>query len=86
MATTAATSASRTGAERGAALVASCGWPREQKPERRWQPDGEPRRARKHEGMANDILVVLVDHSVFKAVPVEARAAKQLYDTRGMWR
>lgn len=38
------------------------------------------------EGLANDILVVLVDHSVFKAVPAEARAGKQLYDTRGMWR
>ncbi|WP_242414304.1 UDP-N-acetyl-D-mannosamine dehydrogenase [Sphingomonas panni] len=37
-------------------------------------------------GLANDILVVLVDHSVFKAVPAEARAGKQLYDTRGMWR
>jgi len=38
------------------------------------------------EGLANDILVVLVDHSVFKTVPVEARAGRQLYDTRGMWR
>ena len=38
------------------------------------------------EGLANDILVVLVDHSVFKAVPAEARAGRQLYDTRGMWR
>ncbi|MFD1035567.1 UDP-N-acetyl-D-mannosamine dehydrogenase [Sphingomonas hankookensis] len=38
------------------------------------------------EGLANDILVVLVDHSAFKAVSVEARAGKQLYDTRGMWR
>lgn len=38
------------------------------------------------DGLANDILVVLVDHSVFKAVPAEARAGKQLYDTRGMWR
>ncbi|KQM64105.1 UDP-N-acetyl-D-mannosaminuronic acid dehydrogenase [Sphingomonas sp. Leaf16] len=38
------------------------------------------------EGLSNDILVVLVDHSVFKTVPVEARADKQLYDTRGMWR
>lgn len=38
------------------------------------------------QGLANDILVVLVDHSAFKAVPAEARAGKQLYDTRGMWR
>ncbi|MEH3041587.1 MAG: UDP-N-acetyl-D-mannosamine dehydrogenase [Sphingomonas paucimobilis] len=38
------------------------------------------------EGLANDVLVVLVDHSVFKTVPVEARAGRQLYDTRGMWR
>ena len=38
------------------------------------------------EGLANDILVVLVDHSVFKTVPVEARADKRVYDTRGMWR
>ncbi|MGN5374811.1 UDP-N-acetyl-D-mannosamine dehydrogenase [Sphingomonas hankookensis] len=37
-------------------------------------------------GLANDILVVLVDHSVFRGVPVDARAGKQVYDTRGMWR
>ncbi len=38
------------------------------------------------DGLANDILIVLVDHSVFKTVSPEARAGKQLYDTRGMWR
>ena len=38
------------------------------------------------EGLANEILVVLVDHSAFKTVPAEARAGRQLYDTRGMWR
>lgn len=38
------------------------------------------------DGLANDILVVLVDHGMFKRVPAEARAGKQIYDTRGMWR
>jgi UDP-N-acetyl-D-mannosaminuronic acid dehydrogenase len=38
------------------------------------------------DGLANDILVVLVDHSVFKRVPADARVGKQVYDTRGMWR
>lgn len=38
------------------------------------------------DGLANAIQVVLVDHSVFKRVPAEARAGKQIYDTRGMWR
>ncbi|MEP9401811.1 UDP-N-acetyl-D-mannosamine dehydrogenase [Sphingomonas sp. VNH70] len=37
-------------------------------------------------GLADDILVVLVDHSAFRSVPVSARAGKQVYDTRGMWR
>lgn len=32
------------------------------------------------------IVVVLVDHDVFKAVPPSARAGKAVYDTRGMWR
>lgn len=31
------------------------------------------------------ILVVLVDHDVFKAVPVEERSAAIVYDTRGIW-
>ena len=38
------------------------------------------------DGLANDILVVLVDHGAFKRVPTQARAGKQVYDTRGMWR
>ncbi len=38
------------------------------------------------DGLTNDILVVLVDHSVFRTVPAEARTDKQVYDTRGMWR
>ncbi len=38
------------------------------------------------DGLANDILVVLVDHGVFKRVPAEVRVGKQVYDTRGMWR
>ena len=32
-----------------------------------------------------DILVVLVDHKAFKAIPPEAHAAKTVIDTRGMW-
>ncbi len=31
------------------------------------------------------ILVVLVDHDVFKAVPFEERARALVYDTRGIW-
>ncbi len=31
------------------------------------------------------ILVVLVDHDVFRSVPLEERAAKRVYDTRGIW-
>ncbi|UZK69495.1 UDP-N-acetyl-D-mannosamine dehydrogenase [Sphingomonas sp. S1-29] len=31
------------------------------------------------------IFVVLVDHDVFKSVPLEERAAKRVYDTRGIW-
>lgn len=38
------------------------------------------------DGLANDILVVLVDHGVFRRVPADARSGKQVYDTRGMWR
>lgn len=32
------------------------------------------------------ILIVLVDHDAFKAVPLERRADKIVYDTRGIWR
>ena len=32
-----------------------------------------------------DILLVLVDHDVFRAVPLAERAAKHVYDTRGIW-
>jgi len=32
-----------------------------------------------------DIFLVLVDHDVFKSVPVEERADKAVYDSRGMW-
>lgn len=33
-----------------------------------------------------DILIVLVDHDQFKHIPLERRASKQVYDTRGIWR
>jgi UDP-N-acetyl-D-mannosaminuronic acid dehydrogenase len=32
-----------------------------------------------------DILIVLVDHDQFKAVPLAERANKLVYDTRGIW-
>ncbi|MBS0481851.1 MAG: UDP-N-acetyl-D-mannosamine dehydrogenase [Proteobacteria bacterium] len=32
-----------------------------------------------------DVLIVLVDHDQFKAVPLAERAAKAVYDTRGIW-
>jgi UDP-N-acetyl-D-mannosaminuronic acid dehydrogenase len=32
-----------------------------------------------------DVLLVLVDHDVFKAVPLAERSAKVVYDTRGIW-
>jgi len=32
-----------------------------------------------------EILVVLVDHDVFKSVPLEERSGKIVYDTRGLW-
>ncbi len=32
-----------------------------------------------------DILVVLVDHDIFKVVPLAERAGKIVYDTRGIW-
>ncbi|MBK5264081.1 MAG: UDP-N-acetyl-D-mannosamine dehydrogenase [Alphaproteobacteria bacterium] len=31
------------------------------------------------------LFIVLVDHDVFKSVPLEERADKQVYDTRGIW-
>lgn len=33
----------------------------------------------------SDVLIVLVDHDQFKAVPLAERADKQVYDTRGIW-
>jgi UDP-N-acetyl-D-mannosaminuronic acid dehydrogenase len=32
-----------------------------------------------------DILIVLVDHDVFRVVPLAERAGKLVYDTRGIW-
>lgn len=32
-----------------------------------------------------EILIVLVDHDVFKSVPLEERLDKIVYDTRGLW-
>jgi UDP-N-acetyl-D-mannosaminuronic acid dehydrogenase len=32
-----------------------------------------------------DILIVLVDHDVFRVVPLAERSAKLVYDTRGIW-
>jgi UDP-N-acetyl-D-mannosaminuronic acid dehydrogenase len=31
------------------------------------------------------VLIVLVDHDAFRRVPLEARAGKLVYDTRGIW-
>jgi UDP-N-acetyl-D-mannosaminuronic acid dehydrogenase len=31
------------------------------------------------------VLIVLVDHDIFKAVPVEERSGRVVYDTRGIW-
>lgn len=31
------------------------------------------------------IMIVLVDHAAFKAIPLAERAGKAVYDTRGMW-
>lgn len=33
----------------------------------------------------NDLLVVLVDHDVFRSVPLDERINKTVYDTRGIW-
>ncbi len=32
-----------------------------------------------------DTLIVLVDHDVFRSIPLEERAGKRVYDTRGIW-
>jgi UDP-N-acetyl-D-mannosaminuronic acid dehydrogenase len=32
-----------------------------------------------------DILIVLVDHDLFRVVPLAERASKLVYDTRGIW-
>lgn len=32
-----------------------------------------------------DILIVLVDHDVFRSIPLEEREGKIVYDTRGLW-
>ena len=31
------------------------------------------------------VMVVLVDHDIFKSVPLDERAGKTVYDTRGIW-
>src|SRR3546814_6628246 len=32
-----------------------------------------------------DLLIVLVDHDLFKSIPIEERGDKIVYDTRGLW-
>jgi UDP-N-acetyl-D-mannosaminuronic acid dehydrogenase len=32
-----------------------------------------------------DVIIVLVDHDVFKSVPLPERCQKSVYDTRGIW-
>src|SRR3546814_11693331 len=32
-----------------------------------------------------DLLIVLVDHDLFKSIPIEERGDKLVYDTRGLW-
>ena len=32
-----------------------------------------------------DVMIVLVDHDVFKSVPLAERSEKHVYDTRGIW-
>jgi UDP-N-acetyl-D-mannosaminuronic acid dehydrogenase len=32
-----------------------------------------------------EILIVLVDHDMFKSIPLDERAGKLVYDTRGLW-
>jgi UDP-N-acetyl-D-mannosaminuronic acid dehydrogenase len=31
------------------------------------------------------IMIVLVDHELFKSIPLDERAGKHVYDTRGIW-
>lgn len=31
------------------------------------------------------IFIVLVDHDLFKSVPLDERSGKLVYDTRGIW-
>ena len=31
------------------------------------------------------VLIILVDHDEFRAVPLARRAGKKIYDTRGIW-
>ena len=31
------------------------------------------------------MLIVLVDHDLFRSVPLAERAGKAVYDTRGIW-
>ena len=33
-----------------------------------------------------NVFIVLVDHDIFKSVPLDERAGKTIYDTRGIWR
>jgi UDP-N-acetyl-D-mannosaminuronic acid dehydrogenase len=33
----------------------------------------------------SDFLLVLVDHDVFRSVPLAERSGKRVYDTRGIW-
>jgi UDP-N-acetyl-D-mannosaminuronic acid dehydrogenase len=35
--------------------------------------------------MECEVMIVLVDHDIFKSVPPEERAGKIVYDTRGIW-
>jgi UDP-N-acetyl-D-mannosaminuronic acid dehydrogenase len=30
-------------------------------------------------------MVVLVDHDIFKSIPLDERVGKRVYDTRGIW-
>jgi UDP-N-acetyl-D-mannosaminuronic acid dehydrogenase len=30
-------------------------------------------------------MIVLVDHDLFRSVPLDERAGKAVYDTRGIW-
>jgi UDP-N-acetyl-D-mannosaminuronic acid dehydrogenase len=32
-----------------------------------------------------DLLIVLVDHDMFRSIPLEERSDKIVYDTRGLW-